>query len=203
MPCDEADDARDGEARGEKARPTERRPRPVDEGWAMRAAIHYLDRYAASGEHLRKILARKAERRLIVSRLEAEQEAVVDATIARLKELGLIDDQRFAQEKAGALRRRGTSAVRVVEKLSAKGVPRDTIAATMATDETNDREAAQVLARRRRLGPWRKTPLPDDPAAARKQRDKEIAALCRAGYGVRLAIDVIAGRTADGAYDDE
>ena len=98
---------------------------------------------------------------------------------------GLVDDRRYAEARTASLRRRGGSARLIVAKLAAKGVEREVAAAALAGDtDADERAAAKALARRRRLGPYRTR----DRAV---HRDKDLAALVRAGFNYGLARSVI------------
>ncbi|WP_083936003.1 HWE histidine kinase domain-containing protein [Methylobacterium sp. B1] len=77
--------------------------------WLERAALHYLERYSASTEMLRRTLARRVQKR---ARARGEDPALftdlVTATVARAVSAGLVDDARFADTRLATLRRRGT-----------------------------------------------------------------------------------------------
>jgi regulatory protein len=163
----------------------------VSPAWLERAALHYLERYSASTEMLRRTLARRVEKR---ARARSEDPAafadLIAATVARAVSAGLVDDARFADTRLATLRRRGTSSRGVTAKLAGKGVPRDVVEAAMqaerdAADEGDEgaieAAAARAYARRRRLGPHRR---PDQRAA---HRDRDLAALARAGFAYDLA----------------
>jgi regulatory protein len=73
-----------------------------------------------------RLLARRAysiaEMRRALTRRSDSAEAVAEA-IARLRQLGYLDDQKFAEQQAGALRRnRAFGPRRIVRELKAKGV---------------------------------------------------------------------------------
>ncbi len=165
-------------------------PRPVSEAWLERAALHYLERYSASTEMLRRTLARRVEKRARARGEEAADFAgLVEAVVARAVSAGLVDDARFARARLATLRRRGASARGAAAKLAAKGVGRDAVEAAMAAERaegeadaaTVEAEAARAYARRRRLGPFR-------PEAARAEnRARDLAALARAGFPYDLA----------------
>ena len=105
--------------------------------------------------------------------------------------MGLIDDRAWAEAQAGGLRRRGASARAVAARLSSKGAPRAEIERLLAgEDDAAEREAARALARRRRLGPWR------GPAERAARRQKDLAALARAGFSVRTWPGRLSTRTA-------
>ena len=168
-----------------------RKPRPVTREWLFRAAAHYLGRYASTAENLRRVLERKTQRRIRdwgddpAAPDAGEAAAMVEATVAHFLELRLIDDRAFAEARLASLRRRGTSVRQVQAKLSEKGVDRELIAEVVGGDETDDRTAALAFARRRRLGPHR---LRDRA----ERRNRDIAAMMRAGFGLsdaRHAID--------------
>jgi len=170
-------------------------PKPISPTWLERSALHYLERYSASTEMLRRTLARRVEKR---ARLRGEDPAafaeMIAATVARAVSAGLVDDTRFTETRVATLRRRGTSSRGVSAKLAAKGVPRDVVEAAMQAErdavpegEAADIEAqaAQAYAKRRRLGPFRR---PDLRAA---HRDRDLAALARAGFAYALARHVV------------
>lgn len=177
-----------------------------------RAALHHLERYAASEAGLRRVLVRRLRRWAASGEggaplppAEADDEAaaeadmtaeadsgeasaaansrLVDAVIADCRRLGLLDDRTFAETKIAAGRRKGHSTRRIGAALAAKGVARDTVAAALAADDTDDLAAALVFARRRRLGPFRTAEAADRAAADRR----DLAALCRNGHGFATA----------------
>lgn len=160
-------------------------PRPITADWLFRAAAHYLERYAASTAHLKRVLERKVMRRAMLRGEEpGEFAGLVDETVARFVELKLLDDRSFAEAKLASLRRRGSSRRHSALKLSEKGVDRETVAAVLEADETDEESAARALAKRRRLGPHR---LRDRA----ERRDKDIAALMRAGFPYSIAAAAI------------
>ena len=174
-----------------------RPPRPVSAAWLERVALHYLDRYSASTEMLRRTLARRVEKRARACDEDPAAFAeMVEETVARALRAGLVDDARFAQARLATLRRRGTSTRGAGAKLAAKGVPRAVVDAAMegerealseAAGEEGDVEAraAAAYARRRRLGPHRTA------ETRAHHRDRDLAAMARAGFGYRLARSVI------------
>ena len=172
-------------------------PGPVSPAWLERAALHYLERYSASTEMLRRTLARRVERR---ARARGEDPGdfapMVEATVARAVSAGLVNDARFAAARLATLRRRGTSGRGAAAKLAAKGVPREVVEGAMRAegeaapkegDAAVEERAARAYARRRRLGPHR---LPEMRAA---NRARDLAALARAGFPYDLARRVLDG----------
>ncbi|NBJ09385.1 regulatory protein RecX [Microvirga arsenatis] len=169
-------------------KPLAKPPRKVTEAYLQRAALAYLERYASSAENLRRVLRRKVDKRC---RLRGEDPAefqdMIDEAVAKSLRSGLIDDTRYAQARVATLRRRGGSARAIQAKLSAKGVDRTTIAAALEDGHEDDEEqAARAFARRRKLGPFR-------PGERAPYRDKDLAAMARAGFRFDVARSVIEG----------
>ncbi len=140
---------------------------------------------------LRRVLRRRVETRC---RLRGETpedfSGMVEAVIARALGAGLVDDAAFAAAKVRSLRRRGGSARAIGAKLAAKGVDRDTVGAALAGEEEGgEDEAALAYAKRRRLGPFRQ------PAARAASRERDLAAMARAGFALALARRVIDAET--------
>ena len=116
---------------------------------------------------------------------EGEGDPPVVATVERYVALGYIDDEAFARMKAGSLLRRGYGGRRVHQALGEAGIAED-LRQRMAPGERAARESAMAYARRRRFGPFGAEPLEAD------RREKQIAAMLRAGHGfdaVRALID--------------
>ncbi len=171
----------------EGARAARKPPRPVTPAYLERAALAYLERFASSSENLRRVLRRKVEKRCRLRGEDpAEFHAAVDDVVARSLRSGLLDDTRYAESRVATLRRRGGSARSIGAKLASKGVPREAISAALEGEPEDERAAAHALARRRKLGPYR----PGDRAPF---RERDLAALARAGFSYGIAREVIEG----------
>lgn len=186
--------------------PTEREAKPappVTAAYLERVALAYLERYSASVMMLRQTLERRVARRC---RLRDEDPAAFAETIAgiveRARSAGLVDDARFTAARAATLRRRGTSARGLSAKLAAKGVDRTLIAETLENERDRDEEegrdaeaaAARAYAKRRRLGPFRR------PGTRADHREKDLAAMARAGFSYGLAKAVVDSEPEDEAF---
>ncbi len=164
--------------------------RPVTSDDLEQLALDYLARFASSAANLRRVLKDKVERsaRLHDTNREAGL-AAIEALIGRLVAAGALDDRRFAEGRAQSLFRRGASRRAIAGKLAEKGVGEAEIAAALASlDELAadpDFAAAAAYAKRRRLGPFRA------PTARAAQRNKDLAALGRAGFGFDVARRIV------------
>jgi len=175
---------------GDKAEARRKLPRKATPKSLENAALYYLERFASSAANLRRVLMRRVERSARAHGTDRDEgAAAIDAIVARFEASGLLNDRAYAEARAGTLHRRGASARKIRATLMQKGVGQDDIEAALGAlrDEAADPEfaAAVTLARRRRLGPFR--PAPDREA----RREKDLAALARAGFGYDIARQVI------------
>jgi len=156
------------------------------------AALDYLARYAATEAGLRRVLERRIERwaRRAAALLDADAvviqaaaaRASVSAVVARLVVAGAVNDVAFAETRASSLLRAGRSHRAAVAKLSAKGVDAAIARSALPPDARSELAAALVLARKRRIGPFRAGAEPD----AAEQR-RELGVLARAGFPQEVA----------------
>lgn len=188
--------SKDGAAPGETGKRRRRGPKKVSKSYLENAALHYLSRFATSAENLRRVLMRKVDRSARHHGTEvAEGTAWVEDLIQRYERSGLLNDAAYAEARAGDMLRRGTPTKGIRFKLMQKGVGPDDIDAaveTLAEDTpAPDLSAAIALARRRRLGPYR------PPEAREERREKDLAALARAGFDYDTARRVIEAESLD------
>lgn len=160
-------------------------PRKITASHLRRSALYYLERYSVPAAQLQRVLLRKVERSCRHHGQDPQAfRLMVDEIVAACAASGLVDDRRFAEARAQSLRRKGRSARAVTAGLAAKGVGRELVAEIVVVDEAAELAAARVAARRKRLGPWGR-----GDRAARRQKD--IAALARAGFSLATARAVI------------
>jgi regulatory protein len=156
------------------------------------AALDYLARYAATEAGLRRVLerridrwARRAERDgdpEIVAAQAAAARSAVGAVVARLAAVGAVNDQAFAESRARSLARAGRSRRAAAAHLAAKGVDAAVARSVLPEDTQTELAAALVLARKRRIGPFRRAGAPDEAGHWR-----ELGVLARAGFAQDVA----------------
>jgi|JI10StandDraft_1071094.scaffolds.fasta_scaffold523435_1 regulatory protein len=164
-------------------------PKPPTRERLEKSALHYLERFAASAEGLRRVLMRKVERAAREGLADRAQGAIdVAFVVEKLAAKHLLDDSRFAEGRAASLARRGLPRERIAQRLKIAGVGDPDIAHALdGLDEAgeNDLKAALIFARRKRLGPFA------DPARRAAARMKHLAAMARAGFSGDLARRVV------------
>jgi regulatory protein len=178
------DDASDSRAR------ERRRPRPLDAVKLEELALAYVARFATSAAKLERYLVRKLRER----GWQGEREPDLAALVGRYVSLGYVDDAAFARAKGGSLLRRGYGPRRVRQALAEAGideVTRDEARAGAAAE----RRAALALARKRGFGPFGSGPLD------RLQREKQLAAMLRAGHPLDSAREMVDAASEAAAED--
>ena len=150
------------------------------------AALSYLARYATTEKRLRQVLEQRIERwRRTAGDDETADKAraAISPVVARVVALGLVSDAVFAENRARALGRAGRSKRMIAATLAAKGVPAETARVAIAAAATDELIAALILARRRRIGPFRATEDGDHM--------KESGILARAGFPRDIVLEAL------------
>jgi regulatory protein len=157
--------------------PPRKAPRPLDEAALRELALRYLSRFATSRAKLAAYLGRKIGER----GWTGDRQPDVPALVERMADLGYIDDAAFGSQKAGALLRRGYGRRRVEQALQIAGIADADRGDARARADESRWQAAEALARRRRIGPFATT------QADRPTREKQFAAFLRAGHDMTTA----------------
>ncbi|MSO99953.1 MAG: hypothetical protein EXR07_02720 [Acetobacteraceae bacterium] len=175
---------------------------PPDEASLREAATSYVARYAATETGLKLVLFRRIDRwarqaagmdnanrdnanrdnasRDTASDRAAVARAMVPAIVARMVELGLLNDAAFAESRAQGLALTGRSRRAITARLMAKGIGSEQARSALAEDEGGELVSALILTRKRRLGPFR--------MEAEGDRNKELGVLARAGFPRDVAL---------------
>lgn len=174
--------------------------KPITAKYLQNAAAFYLERYPSTAEGLRRVLNRRVRKaEMLDAPVMDNVQQAISVVVQKFVDAGIVDDKAFAQTKARALHRRGSSTKLTRRKLQHAGVDAATLAAALAgLDEELDADprkrewtAAVALARRRKLGPFRAA----KDRADRRARD--LAAMARGGFDYQLAKKVIDAADAD------
>jgi regulatory protein len=168
--------SRDRQATRRPRRP----PKPLDAARLDELALAYVARFATSAAKLERYLKRKLRER----GWDGEHEPGLAALVGRYVELGYVDDEAFARARTGSLLRRGYGTRRVGEALREAGIG-EAIREDVRPAEGAQRRAALALARKRGFGPFGRDPLD------RERRQKQIAAMLRAGHPLDSAREMV------------
>ncbi len=177
----------------EKAR---KKARPLDETALRDLALSYVARFSTTGSKLEAYLARKLRERGVAEDADGRTiDLDVPALVARLVELGYVDDEVYARSKSRDLTQRGYGARRVEQALWAAGVA-EGVRSDSAPGEAESRRAAILLAKKRRFGAFGAQRFEGlSHEETHKLREKQVAAMLRAGHSfehVRFIMDAAA-----------
>ena len=178
----EVDDA--GLAKGNSKRAAKKKPiKKVSEGYLERAALHYLGRFSSSEHNLSNVLERKVRRRNEgLAPATDEQKKWISNVVAKCLRFGYVDDAQYAKQRADGLLRKGKPTRIILQDLRYKGIDEELASQVISnlsdsSDITPDTRAAAAYVKRRRFGPFRR-----DHHNPEEKREKEIAAMMRAGF---------------------
>lgn len=175
-----------------------RKAREATPAYLEGVALWYLERFPGSEARVRQVLQKRVARS--VAELETDPTVGaenLEAVVEKLLRLGFIDDERFAQSRVRSLRSRGKSTRAILATLRQQGISAELAREALeGHDEgdvgTDEVEAARTFARRRRLGPHRRPgrrATEDDEV--RREREKDLARMARAGFSFDVARRVI------------
>ena len=170
-----------------KPTPAKRRVKRMTAKRLHAIALAYLDRYDTSEAGLRAILERRTWKAAQAHGEDpSDYIAMITDEIAKARAAGFLNDARFAQNQVYQQRSRGASRRAIGARLKAKGVDAALIETALCDDERDDAQAAWRYAQRRRLGPFRSKDRTE-------RRDRDLAALCRAGFAFSVAQSIVDG----------
>ncbi|OJF92330.1 recombination regulator RecX [Pararhizobium antarcticum] len=156
--------------------------------WSRNSTLYRLGRRMMTERELFEAIVRKARTKFDDIN-DAQVQALAAAAVAFAYEIGGLNDTTYAQVRTRSGVRSGKSKKAIAQKLSVKGIARET--AQAALEESNDLVAAAVFARKRGFGPFRRGELDE------KRKIKELSAFARNGF----AFDI--GKTVFGMDREE
>ncbi len=164
-------------------------PKKISERYLYNSGLAYLQRFPASSMHFKFIMTRKINKSC---RHHTEQNfedciQMLDDLTLKFQDSGLLDDDAYLKGMITSLRRRGLSALQIYNKLQQKGYQRDTVEKTLKEHDIYEHEVAEqgdihaafIFARKKRLGPF--------DVMQKKEFDKSLSSMARAGYSYEVA----------------
>lgn len=171
-------------------RTSARAPKPLDSARLEELGLAYVARFSTTRAKLESYLRRKLAERGWVD----EEEPPLAALVDRLCDAGYVDDAAYARIKRGSLLRRGYGGRRVDQALGAAGIASE-LRAALRPDPGAERRAALTFAKKRGLGPFGREPLD------RVGREKQLAAMLRAGHRLDSARELVDAPSAEAAEE--
>ncbi|WP_229660395.1 regulatory protein RecX [Croceicoccus pelagius] len=158
-------------------------------------AVAYVARFATSAKALERYCRRKLRERGWEGQEEGTPAPDVAALVSRFVEKRYVDDEEFARLRTGSLLRRGYGARRVGAALDQAGIAGED---RHDISQADRRHAALRMAEKRRFGPFGADGAPADDRAV---REKQIAAMIRAGHSLDAARELVDAPDQDTARD--
>lgn len=174
-----------------RSRPAKKPPKKITEKYLYNSGLAYLERFPASVPHFRRVMGRKIDKSCNFHK-DQDRDACIkmlDTTVATFERQGLLNDAAYTIGMVTSLRRRGLSSRAIQYKLQSKGLGeaaiRDAISA-FDGDDNADFSAAVQLMRKKRFGCF------GTRTAEEKERNRQLSAFARAGFGFDLAQKALA-----------
>ncbi len=139
-------------------------PKKITSQYLHNSGLYYLERFASSKKHFKKVMLRKVKRSCIYYKDQDYQKCakMVSELADKFEKCGLLNDKNYTDSCVSSLRRKGLSRNAIIAKMQKKGINKElTIQAIERLDIDNhankyDAEmvAALKLAKRRKIGPF-------------------------------------------------
>jgi regulatory protein len=152
------------------------------QSWARNSTIYRLGRQMMTEKQLFDAISRKAKEKF-EGISAAQVRALADLAVKFAYDQGGLNDVAYAEISVRSGVRNGRSKRIIAQKLSIKGVDRETVVA--ALEESDDLAAAIIFARKRAFGPFRRE------EADEKRYAKEMSAFARNGFGFQMGRSVL------------
>ncbi len=180
-----------GARRGRKPREKKKPKKPTDR-YLTNVAKWYIERYNPCSGGLRRALMKRVNKGLREHGGDRDEAIeVMEGVVKKMVDNGSINDLGFARRWVSSYHRRGVTQRDIAQRLRAKGLPRAVIDEALkeledAAEHDPALQAAVAYVRRRRFGPWRM-----DPRKREERREKDLAAMARAGHRYHIARRVL------------
>ncbi len=157
-------------------------------------ALYYLQRFDSSADNLRQVLNRRvfdyARENPDFDRRQAA--GWIEELLETFVRIGYLNDDRYAESKISSYLAAGKPERYIRQKMKQKGVEDAVTDRILAAAEIDEGLAAENFARKKKIGPFRKS---EDEQKACRQKD--LAAMVRAGFDYETAKNVIGGEFFD------
>ncbi len=176
-----------------KKRKEPRKPKKISETYLHNAGLYYLQRFAASKDKFRQVMIRKIKKS---QREHPDQDyeaclQMLQETIIKFENVGLLNDETYAQGLITTLIRQGRSSKYIALKMREKGIEKELIGTTkkwyikrnQITDIEQEINAANIFARRKKLGRY--------DIDKKFDFDKSLGKFARAGFSYHTAKKVL------------
>lgn len=162
--------------------------------------LYYLKRFESSVENLRSVLQKRVNQYAKENPDFNKQEAYqwVEDVLTEFEKMHYLDDKRFTEIKVRSYIAAGKPARYIQNKLREKGIANAQIEDMLDDFGYNPQEMALKLAKRKKIGPFR-----PDEESRKINRQKDMAALIRAGFDYDVVAEIMGADFIDDGTDDD
>ncbi len=141
-------------------------------------ALYYLKRFDSSVANLRSVLRRRVEEYAYFNKEFDKHEAYawIESILEDFESYGYLNDERYGEIKVRNYLAAGKSARYIQGKMKQKGISEQVVDELLENSGYDAYESALALAKKKKIGPFRA------PESRREMRNKDMAALIRAGF---------------------
>ena len=155
----------------------------------MNIALFYLSRYDASEAKLRTMLSRRIlKMKMRGEEIPEEVTTWVENVIRKIRDYAYIDDKRYAENKIRTMVEQGKSERYMSLKLKEAGINSQAIHRILEEMGSSEVDRALCYAYKKKLGQFRSKSQRID------YRQKDMAALARAGFSYEVSLAVLEGK---------
>ena len=150
-------------------------------------AAGYLGRYASTERKLTQVLIKFIKRKWPEISIDDAKDEIQE-TVKWCREYGFVNDASYVLMKVKSGRAKGYSAKQIKQKLALAGISSEEVLAAFSDVEDNsdtEFQAALTMARKKRIGPYARSPITDH-----EERTRQMARLARAGYSYEICKNV-------------
>ena len=167
---------------------TKKQPKKITKQRLKNIALYYLKRFETSTDNLRQVLMRRVIDYAYYNPEWDKSEAIVwiDELLNNFVSYGYLNDNRYAEIKVKNYISAGKSVRYIRAKLKQKGINESQINDVLHNTEYNQFDAVLLLAKKKRIGPFRKQEERND------FKQKDMGFLLRAGFDFDVVQDVLA-----------
>lgn len=163
--------------------------KPLTEKRLYNITLFYLSKYEASSAKVRQMLFRRIDKaRQAGVEIPTNIHNHIEVVIKKMKELGYLDDNRFAENQVRILLRQGKSTSFILQKLNQAGVSNEIVKTYLTEQDASDTEQAFNWLKRHKKGGFRTSLKQIDSMELFK---KDLAALGRQGFSFCCAKEAL------------
>ena len=165
-----------------------KQPKKITKQRLKNVALYYLKRFESSTDNLRQVLQRRVVDYAYYNPDWDKAEALlwIDELLDDFVAYGYLNDNRYTEIKVKNYISAGKSMRYIRAKLKQKGIKESQINDALQGSEYNQFDAVLLLAKKKRIGPFRKQEDRND------FRQKDLGILLRAGFDYDVVQDVLA-----------